>query len=173
MKIFEVQTNLISFLYPVIKIMISTAIVILCVFRRNLVSISAQWINVVISLISFVLVILCILVIYISIGEIFHTISNRNCHHYLLNDTAQYSLDDVIALAQKEDIVEIELLTSEGLVKVGSSSDNAYADALFTDKQYYIGGNVYTTIEAFTEALLSISSNGVLYVLAVDGIMVK
>lgn len=173
MKLFEVQTNLTSYIYPLIKIIISIAIILLCIFRRRFLSIFSQWINTATSMISFVLVILCILVLYVSIGEVFHTFANRRCPHYDLSNTVAYTVNDLIAMAQSEDIIEIELLTTEGLLKVGASSDNHYVDSFFVDKRYYIGEREYQTIPDFAEALVSISSDNVLYVLSVDGISVK
>lgn len=173
MKVFEVQKNLTSYWYPVMKIIICAVVIGLGIFRRKLLTIPYQWMNIIVSLVSFVLAIICILILYISIGEVFHTYANRNRPRYDFCNAAKYSVYDVISMAQSEDIIEIDLLTKEGLIKVGTSSDNRYVSPTFVDKQYYIGEHTYKGISEFASELMSISSDNVLYILSIDGISIK
>ena len=173
MKLFEVQKKLTSYWYPVIKIIIFMAIIGLCIFRRKLFIFPSQWINTVVSFVSFFFVTPCIPALYVSIGEVFHTYANRKCNCYDYCDAVKYSVNDVISMAQREDIIEIDLLTAEGLLKVGASSDNQYSSSIFVDKQYYIGEHTYKDISEFASALLLVSSNNMLYITSIDGISTK
>jgi len=75
-RIFELQTDLTSFTYPIIKIVISISIFMLVFFRDNFITTTTVWGTVLLSVVSIVLICASILCVYISIGEIFHTIGN-------------------------------------------------------------------------------------------------
>ena len=75
-KIFELQTDLTSFTYPIVKIVISISIFVLMFFRDRFITITTIWGEVLSIAVCCVLGYFCILCIYLSIGEIFHTIGN-------------------------------------------------------------------------------------------------
>ena len=154
MKLFKVRTNLTSYWHPVVKLIGCTVIICLCIFRRKILITPFHWLDTVTTVISFVMSILCILILYISVGEIFHTYANRNPPRYVLNDAVKYPICDVISMIENEDIIQIDLLTVKGLQKVGASSDNRYYSSTFVDKQYYIGERVYEDISEFTTAMI-------------------
>ena len=75
-NIFELQTDLTSFTYPIIKIVISISIFMLVFFRDNFITTTTVWGTVLLSVVSIVLACASILCVYISICEIFETIWN-------------------------------------------------------------------------------------------------
>ena len=77
MKLFEVQTDLTSFTYPVVKIVICLSVIIFSIVRNRIFHFSSPWANAVVSVVCFVLTIISILCLYISAGELFHTAANR------------------------------------------------------------------------------------------------
>lgn len=123
-----------------------------------------------VSIISFALVLLCILVLYISVGEIFHTYSNRQQHVSNIDNAVQVSVEDVVKIVKRDDIVELEVLTGKGIFKIGSSSENAYCESAFWGKKYYIGSHDFDSTEDFENELFSLSENGLLNVLTIDGL---
>lgn len=173
MKLFEVQTNSLSYVYPITKIILSAAIILICIFRRKLFNIPEGVIDGLASIISFALVLLCILILYISFGEIFHTYSNRQQRVSDLDDAVQVPVGEVVKIVKRDDIVELEVLTERGIVKVGSSSDNAYCESVFFAKKYYIGSHGFDSIEGFENELFSLSENGFLNVFSIDGLRAR
>ena len=82
MKLFEVQTDLTSYTYPVVKIIICLAVISLSLLRNRIFQFSNTWVNVTVTLLCFVLTIAGILCLYISVGEVFHTSTNRKNANY-------------------------------------------------------------------------------------------
>ena len=77
MKIFELNTKLTSYSYPLAKIIISVIIVLLSIFRYNIFTISLKQLNFLVTLICFVATLAAILCTYISIGELFCVWKNK------------------------------------------------------------------------------------------------
>ena len=77
MKIFEVQKNLTSYRYPLIKIVICILLVAVCLFRNRLFDISVRWLEICLSVVAFAVTIPAILCVYISCGEMMETYYNR------------------------------------------------------------------------------------------------
>ena len=77
MKIFELNTKLTSYSYPLAKIIISVMIVLFSIFRNNVFTISLKQINFLVTLICFLATLAAILCIYISIGELFYVRKNK------------------------------------------------------------------------------------------------
>jgi hypothetical protein len=75
-NIFKVQTDLTSFTYPIVKIIICILFYALMFFRDRFLSITTVWGEVLTTAIVCVLVIATIFCVYISIFEIFFTIGN-------------------------------------------------------------------------------------------------
>ena len=77
MKIFELQTKLTSYSYPLIKITISIMIVLFSVFRNHLFTISLMPLNILVTLLCFIATLAAILCTYISMGELFYVWNNK------------------------------------------------------------------------------------------------
>lgn len=77
MKLFEIQTGLTSYGYPVAKIAICLSVIFFSIFRNQIINISSSWANVLVTVICLVLTIVSILCLYISVGEVLHTHWNR------------------------------------------------------------------------------------------------
>ena len=77
MKIFELQTKLTSYSYPLIKMTISIMIVLFSVFRNHLFTISLMPLNILVTLLCFIATLAAILCTYISIGELFYVWNNK------------------------------------------------------------------------------------------------
>ena len=80
------------------------------------------------------------------------------------------SIDDIVSLVVKNDIIEIELLMGENTILIGASSDCNKGDCNFFDKRYYIEKNEYDSIVPFIENLNNFDCNGSFEVLHIDGV---
>ena len=175
MKIFEVQTKLVSYKYPVTKIIVSLLIVIFSIFRGSLFTVSSKLLNFLIALICVTASAAAILCICLSIGELFYVRANKKAKRLDVK-TMSFVLFDVeklVELASENDIIEFEIIADKYVEKVGSSSDYDKCKDIFFDKRFYVGENEYLSSAEFTEALSNFSMDGKIKVIAVDGVKTK
>ena len=168
MKIFELQTNMTSFAYPVVKIIICLSVIFLSLFRNRIFQFSNTWLNAIVTLLCFVLTIASILCLYISIGELFHTSENRKHASYRSSEVKQMTIGTITKIVSENDIVEIDVCKDKKIIKVGASADCEYASSVFKDKLFYISSSEYESIEQFTKVLLELFPEGSVPVLKID-----
>lgn len=173
MKQFEVQTDLTSFAYPVAKIIICLSVIIFSIVRNRIFRVSSPWVNAVVTMICFVLTIISILCLYISVGELFHTASNRKNMNYHPLAVKQLTVEAVTKIVSENDIVEIEVCTDDKTIIIGASSECKYSSSVFEDKLFYISSSEYDTIEKFVESLFELFPTGVIPVSRIDGLPLK
>lgn len=173
MKLFEVQTDLTSFTYPIVKITICLLIIVLCLARNRLFYIPTLWINAIITALGFLLLIASILCLYISIGELFHTYTNRKKINYQSIDVKHLSIEEITKIVSENNIVEIEVCTNNKTIKIGASSECKHSSFVFEDKQFYVSSCEYETISQFREALFDLFPKGIIPVSRIDGLPLK
>ncbi|MGN1349361.1 MAG: hypothetical protein ACI4VI_10490 [Acutalibacteraceae bacterium] len=173
MKLFEVQTDLTSYSYPVVKILICVSVIILSIVRDHIFRFSSSWADILVSILCFALSIISILCLYISIGELFHTASNRRNTHYRPSDVKQLTIEAVTKIVSENGIVEIEVCTDDETVMIGESSECKYSSSVFENKLFYISSSEYDTIELFAKALTELFPNGIIPVSKIDGLPVE
>ena len=177
MKLFQVKTNLTSYYYPIVKILIGLLMIFLAIMRNRIFSFSRPWINIIISVLCGVLTLIIVLVIYISIAELCYAYSNRNNIGYEFNESLEkiknLSIDEIIHLAVTNDIIEMEMCFDNKIIKIGSSSDCKYSSSVFTDKSFYISDSTYDTVESFRESLMDFFPNGIVPIIKIDGLFLK
>lgn len=112
---------------------------------------------------------------YVSIIELYYTHSNRKDSNKTINiqTTKKLSVEEIVNMARRDDIVEIETVQDGAIVKIGASADIKPSTYVFFDKRYYIGKQEYDTIESFQERLTDLADNGNFDVLSIDGVPVE
>lgn len=168
MKIFELQTNLTSYAYPIIKIITSLAIIVISIERDHIYRISNRWLDAVVTLICLVLTLASAMCIYISVFELPYVHENRKKADVDPSKAKQLSIETVLKIVSENDIVEIEVYTDNKTIKIGASADCKYSSSVFEDKLYYIEKSEYKTIEQFTEALTELFPSKSVPVLKID-----
>ena len=173
MKLFELQTDLTSFTYPVVKIISCLSVIILIFMRDHIFRFSNLWADVAVTVLCVLLFMASILCLCISIGELFIVYANLKTTNYQLSDATQLTIDAVTKLVSENDIVEIEVYTDNKPIKIGASAECDYSSSIFTNKLFYISNSEYETIERFTEALIELFPDGIIPVLKVDDLPLK
>ena len=171
-KLFELQTNLTNYTYPLTKIVVSILIILFSIFRKSLFVISSKPLNFFVTLFCFVATLASILCIYISIPELFYVWKNKKAKQERVEfiTTTPFNLERVINLVKENDIIEFEIKSTAGIIKVGSSSDCKVGDSVFFDKRFYIEKNEFLTAEEFEASLLQYGTDGKINVIAIDGV---
>ena len=173
MKLFEPNLNSTSYKIPIIKLVISVAIITACVFRNSIFHIENKLLGIIFSSVAFVFTIICVVIAYISCCEIYATFENT---HESVIANEKYSLihiDDILSQIDSNDIIEYQILTDSGTILIGASSDNRYGSNKFFDKKYYCDNQEFDSIDELSNALSKYLVNDYLQVLSIDGIRVK
>lgn len=168
MRLFEVQKDLTSYTYPVVKIIISLSVIVLSLLRNRIFQFSNSLVNVTVTLFCCILTIASILCLYISVGEAFHTSTNRKNANYQSSEIRPVTIGVISKIVSENDIVEIEACKNNKIIKIGASADCEYSSSVFKDKLFYISGSEYKTVELFAEALLELFPDGIVPVLKID-----
>lgn len=177
MNIFNVNTSLKSYAYPIIKIMICVALVLFLINRGHFYSIERISLRIIEGIFCVCLGLASILCIYISAAEMIIVHDNRtqteNVSDKEIEKCKVYSIDEVVIMAEKNDIIEIQIIEDGRCLNVGSSSDCKAGSSKFFDKMFYIGKEEFKNIEDFKKSLTACSTNGELSVIKIDGIKPK
>lgn len=171
MKIFKVQPNLTSYAYPLSKTAICLIIILLGIFRNQIIHSDSLWVNAIITTLGFTPFLLSILCLYISVGELFCVYSNKK-HKKMNLEHQEYELVSaarIIALLQENDILEIVLLYKNEIIKIGTSSNCKNSDSHFFDKRYYVDSFEYETLAPVQEIIYERFPEDNIPVLEIDG----
>lgn len=177
MNIFKVNNEIKSYTYPVMKTFICITIIAMLINRGKIFSFSSGMGDLILTALSFVLVSACLLCMCISLVEISNLYERRVEAKRDVEKlrTKKYAVDDIVAMAEQEDILEIEIKFDGKIVKVGSSSDSCPGRSDFFDKAYFSNDGKLEemeSIEEFRERLEVYSTEGVLEVFSIDGLPV-
>lgn len=176
---FKCNENLGSYTYSIAKILICVVIIIVVINSNRFIPIDLTkfFTELFIRIISVGFVISSIMCIYISASEMILIHENRTKNNILLRSgvpgSKEYSIDEIIYLVEKNDIIEIEIFVNSNLVEIGSCSNCEKYDSQFYDKFYYFDKCEFVDINNFKSSLSLCSVNGKIWVNAIDGIRTK
>lgn len=171
MKIFEMNDQIKNFKYPVIKIIVCIIIYLLLFHREKIFKVSALG-NLVMTVLTVIIIIPITLCIVISVIEIVELKERRIEIRRDISELTikNYTVKEIYELVEDNDILEIELKDLDSVLKVGCTSDNKWSDNVFFDKAYYWGDEENLSAKEFKKRIESISKDGVVQVIAIDGI---
>ena len=177
MNVFKYNDELKSYKYPVFKLLICLALIVAFIYRNHIIHIDSTVVDTIVSVCCTVLGIICIYCVYISVLEILQVHENKTksltALKYTAADSRAYSIDEIIKMAETNDIIEIMIIVNNETILIGSSSDCKQGSSRFFDKEYYIGQERYQNILEFKNALLPFSSDGKLSVVLIDDLNPK
>lgn len=82
----------------------------------------------------------------------------------------KYSLNTVINMIKKNDIIEFKIIVDNQFVNIGASSDYLNSNNSFFDKSYYINDIEFNDIEEFQERVSLFCKKEKLSVYSIDGV---
>ena len=91
----------------------------------------------------------------------------------LLPRTEKLTIQAVIDLTSRYDIIDIEACRGNETIRLGSSAESDDRDAPLKNKLFYISDAEYDTAEQFEEALSTLFPNGSIRVRKIDDVPVK
>lgn len=150
--------------------MISCLIVYILIFKRDcFIHVSSPWMDTIVTILAFALVIATMVCVYVSIGELIFVSGNKKKAKKRPKKTKAFSVDAIVKMTEENDILEIEVLSAGKIITIGASSD-CNRSGVFFDKRYYIEEAEYETPALFKDALASLFPGGFIAVCAIDGI---
>lgn len=173
MKLFQLQTDLLQYRYPIIKIIICVSVIIFISSGRRLFHFSSSLLNVPARVVAIAILLASILCLYISIGEVCHTYSNRKNDSRHSIETKLLPIETIKGLAERNPQIEIEVQKDNKILKLGSSSDFKRPKFTLENKLYYVDKVKFETIEPFLEAVLTMFPDGLVPVFRIDGFAVS
>lgn len=172
-KLFRCNKNIRTYKIPVIKIVLCCLLVALLISRNYFIHINSSFWNTIIGIVCFQMVILSILCIYLSVGEIILLNEHKNDAQININNAMTHckthSVDYILSLLERNDIIEISILSDDQIIKLGASSDSHPGSSYFFDKNYYVNNKNNITIKELREVINNYSTNGKICVIAIDG----
>ncbi|MBE6608151.1 MAG: hypothetical protein E7633_06330 [Ruminococcaceae bacterium] len=175
-SLFEPQLNLKSYRYPIIKIIVSVIIIPVAILRNQIFGVTDKTVSTILSFIFIPLGLGAIFCIGISGSELIIVSDNLDLEKKKYSKKLKhqpYSIDKIIFMVTQNDIIEIEILLENKIVKIGASSDCNRRTGAFFDKVYYIADTEYRNVEDFCVELEGTSKEGVFLVVSIDGVCVK
>lgn len=175
MNPFVMNTNIKTYTYPIIKIIVSVIIILIAIFRNKILDITSDTIKTLTSVLSVMICILCVYFIYISIAEIVYVYDIKTANNEIQQieniDIKECSFDEIVGLVYKNDIIEIKVFSKNEVIKIGSSSNYNYSKNEYFDKEYFINQNIYKSFEEFYFEFFKYSIDGKIYVISIDGVL--
>ncbi len=180
MKLFASQKALKSYLIPAVKIIICVAIILLSIYRNKLyifLDIKLEGFFEIFEKIVFLIIgIVSIWTIYMSMIKIYYIHEDRK--KMIEKDNAKflkgktYSLNEIVLLLEKNDIIEIKIKAGEKIFEIGSSSDCKAGSNNFFDKRFYMENVEYKNLDTVIDELKGYAENGYITVISIDEVTV-
>lgn len=172
MRKFRCGESIKLYIFPILKIIFFSLLIVLLINRNYLVRINSYFWNTVFSIVCFIIVILLSLCIYLAVGEII-LLSERRAKANMDTETIisyckYFSVDHVLSLIELNDIIEISIISNNRIIKIGASSDCCPGSSEFFNKSYFINDMDNVTIEYLCETINNFSVNGKVCVVAID-----
>lgn len=157
-----------------LKIVFSSSLIILWISGSQLISINISWMDMVIRIAGAQIVILGVLCIYSSIGDMILLKERRETVKINIETEKKFSKNRSVkyiqSLLETNDIIEISILSNNCIVKLGASSECNPGNSLFFNKSYYIDDRSFDSMEDLEKVLNSFSIKGEICVLKIDGV---
>lgn len=160
MKRFQVDKEVKSAQKPLIKLLISIAILTVCFFRNRFIPADQVLLTHAATVATLILLVVCFRLIFISITEIGIFVSSRKQEQTEPKEYTEpiklWSHEELFAFLQEENIIDLVVENDYGKQRIGTRSDygrpTAFAPEQFFDKCYYIEDREYTDFEEFKTA---------------------
>ena len=177
MNPFKCNDSLRSYTYPVIKVVVCIAVILLDLAVSFHLHSDSQVFDIIIRIVSACVILSCVFCIYISCAEMISVSENREKAKPIseaeMASGKWFSSDEIAALARDCHSIAIEIpadRTSNRRLEVGSKSDLKPGTSHFFNKCYYIGEKDYSDISEFKAALepYQTDTKGI-FVVKIDG----
>ena len=160
-----------SVIKPLIKILGSVAILVMCFFRKHVIPEDNIKLTALGTGITLVLILICFYSILTSVVQIknIHENKKREKEIKLEQPIKIWTTTELCCFLEKEDIIDV-VIDNGNALKVGTKSDYKrppYGKAEYFDKCYYIDDEEYIELSEFKNRLLSILKDDTVKILYV------
>lgn len=174
MSLLKCNEHLQSYMFPIVKIILSALLIIFLINRKHFFLIQHPVWRIVVGVICVQIMILATLCIYISVAEMIMIGERRSeiraDHAATISSSKDFHISDIVQMLEENDIIEIAIIAKGEVIRLGASSDCRPCDAHFFDKSYYIGDKTDIGIEEMRQELRDRADNDMVHVLTIDDI---
>lgn len=171
---FKCNKNRDSYIIPVFKIILCCILIPMLINRNHFIHISHPLLNLFVDIASCIVVVLSVLCIYLSVGEMLLLNDRRSSVKVdietAIKNSKKYAIDSILSMLETSDIIEIQIYSNNKIIKLGASSDCYKGSSRFFDKKYYIDDSEDISIINLKERLINYATKGELCVLTIDGV---
>lgn len=174
MRILKCDTSIKSYTYPIVKLVLSSLLIVVLIERGHFYTINSPFWKVVEGALVVAVLVLSVLCIYISLCEVL-LLYERNKKgkkdlEKAMARSKNLSVSYILSLLEDNDIVEILIAYEQRIVTVMTSSDSRHGSSKFFDKRYHIEDKSYTDFTEFKQAIIPYANDGAFCVIEIDGI---
>ena len=174
MRILKCDTSIKSYTYPIVKLVLSSLLIVVLIERGHFYTINSPFWKVVEGALVVAVLVLSVLCIYISLCEVLLLYERNKKEKKDLEKamarSKNLSVSYILSLLEDNDIVEILIAYEQRIIAVMASSDSRHGSSKFFDKQYAIDDEEYLEFATFKEALLPYAIDGAFCVIEIDGV---
>ncbi len=174
MRILKCDTSIKSYTYPIVKLVLSSLLIVVLIERGHFYTINSPFWKVIEGALGVAVLVLSVLCIYISLCEVLllyeRNEKGKKDLEKAMARSKNLSVSYILSLLEDNDIMEILIAYGHRIVTVIASSDSHHGSSKFFDKRYAIDDKEYLDFVAFKEALLPYAKDGQFCVLEIDGI---
>lgn len=165
-----------SYRYPVCKLIISVAILVIVCFKNHVFSYLGISLNIFINILFAIVACVAFLCIVTSLMEIheYHNKHHKNMPQKSNLETYFYTIDSLGRFVENSDIVEIALLIDAHQVTIGASSESNRSNRTFYNKEYFVDEHIFKEFNEFYLYLSGLLTNKEqVQVITIDGVSPK
>ncbi len=174
MRILKCDTSIKSYTYPIVKIVLSSLLIVVLIERGRFYTINSPFWKVVEGAVGVTMLVLSVLCIYISLCEMLllyeRNEKGKKDLKKAMTRSKNLSVSYILSLLEDNDIVEVLIAYEERIITVIASSDSRHGSSKFFDKRYAIDDEDYLDFTIFKEALLPYANDGEFCVIEIDGV---
>ena len=108
--------------------------------------------------------------------EIFATYENTHPYNvsvHDINNCKSIHIDDILLKIDKSHVKEYRIVTDNGIILIGSSSDKLPGSSKFFNKKFYCGKQEFDSLDELKKELSNYLIDDCLKVISVDGVKIK
>ena len=172
MKLFKCNDTITSYKYPILKIIFSVVLIILLISRDYFIGIDSVVWDVVITVVTFPIFIICVLCIYLAFGEML-LLSERRANtkkdiNIAVKNGKYYHVNSILSLIEANDILDVTIFSNNQMINLGVSSETRSDNSRFFNRSYYVDKQDPISFDTLKEFLTACSIEGKVFVIAID-----
>ena len=159
----------------ILRILFLCSVIVLCIVRKSIIQITSAVMSSILGFVAGTIVSFSILGIYKELARIILLYDKRKKER--INNSISKSegedktIEDILSMLIKNDIIEIWIRSDAGITVLGASSDSNSNASSFFGKRFYLDDQEDVSIDFLEKKMNEIAHNGYLKVISIDDVL--